>query len=125
MAMIAYNKKLTLSNQGKGLDFTMDDEHEVVELNSGIANFNTDEWSTWRTAFREALKLRATDDEVSKNRLEFWLTVGSGKFSQYSINGSADAVQYYQEVNGDFNKLKLSYDWPWLRSYYENKYQLG
>ena len=125
MAMIAYNKKLTLSNQGKGLDFTMDDEHEVVELNSGIANFNTDEWSTWRTAFREALKLRATDDEVSKNRLEFWLTVGSGKFSQYSINGSSDAVQYYQEVNGDFDKLKLSYDWPWLRAYYENKYQLG
>jgi hypothetical protein len=122
MAMIAYNKKLTLANKGKGLDFTMDDEHEVVELNSGIANFNTDEWSTWRTAFREALKLRATDDEVSKNRLEFWLTVGSGKFSQYSINGATDAVQYYEEVNGDFEKLKLSYDWPWLYAYFQAKY---
>ena len=122
MAMIAYNKKLTLANKGKGLDFTMDDEHEVVELNSGIANFNTDEWSTWRTAFREALKLRATDDEVSKNRLEFWLTVGSGKFSQYSINGATDAVQYYEQVNGDFEKLKLSYDWPWLYAYFQAKY---
>ena len=122
-AMIAYNKKLTLANTGKGLDFTMDDEHEVVELLSGTANFNTDEWSTWRTAFREALKLRANTDEVSKNRLEFWLTVGSGKFSQYSMDGAADAVQYYEEVNGDFDKLKLSYEWEWLRSYFNHKYK--
>jgi hypothetical protein len=122
-AMIAYNKRMTLANQGKGLDFTMDDEHEVLDILSGVANFNTDEWSTWRTAFREALKLRANTDEVSKNRLEFWLTVGSGKFSQYSIDGATDAVQYYEEVNGDFDKLKLSYDWPWLRAFYESKYK--
>jgi hypothetical protein len=122
-AMIAYNKKLTLANEGKGLDFTMDDEHEIVEILSGTANFNTDEYSTWRTAFREALKLRANTDDVSKNRLEFWLTVGSGKFSQYSIDGATDAVQYYEEVNGDFDKLKLSYEWKWLRAFYESKYK--
>jgi hypothetical protein len=122
-AMIAYNKKLTLANEGKGLDFTMDDEHEIVEILSGTANFNTDEYSTWRTSFREALKLRANTDDVSKNRLEFWLTVGSGKFSQYSIDGASDAVQYYEEVNGDFEKLKLSYEWKWLREFYSQKYK--
>ena len=123
MAMIAYNKKLTLANQGTGLDFTMDDEHEVVELNSGIANFNTDEWSTWRTAFREALKLRAENSEISKNRLEMWLTVGMGKFNEYSTEGSQHAVEYFEEVNGDFDKLKLSYDWPWLRAMFDRKYK--
>ena len=35
MAMIAYNKRLTLANQAKGLDFTLDDEHEVVPVLSG------------------------------------------------------------------------------------------
>ena len=124
MAMIAYNKKLTLANQGKGIDFTMDDEHEVLEINSGIANFNTDEWTTWRTAFREALKLYAENSEISNYRLEMWLTVGMGKFSQYSIEGAQHAVEYYKEVNGDFDKFKLSYDWPWLKTYYENKYNL-
>jgi hypothetical protein len=122
-AMIAYNKKLTLGNEGKGLDFTMDDEHEIVEIVSGIANFNTDKWSTWRTSFREALKLCANADEISKNRLEFWLTVGSGKFSDYSIEGSQHAVAYYKEVDGNFDKLKLSYDWAWLRQYYESLYK--
>jgi len=122
-AMIAYNKKLTLANEGKGLDFTMDDEHEIVEIISGTANFNTDEWSTWRTSFREALKLCANTDEVSKNRLEFWLTVGSGKFSDYSMEGAQHAVAYYKKVKGNFDKLKLSYDWAWLHQYYKSLYK--
>ena len=124
MAMIAYNKRLTLANQGKGLDFTLDDEHEVLAINSGIANFNTDEWSTWRTAFREALKLKADPSAAGKERLDVWLNVGNGAFSQYSIQGAQHAVEYYNEVNGDFEKLRLSYDWPWLRTYYETKYKL-
>jgi hypothetical protein len=122
-AMIAYNKKLTLANQGKGLDFTMDDEHEVVKINSGVAVFNTDAWSTWRTSFREALKLRADPTDISKERLEFWLTVGSGPFSQYSMDGAQHAVEYYQEVNGDLDKLRLSYEWDWLRQKFESLYK--
>jgi hypothetical protein len=124
MAMIAYNKRLTLANQGKGLDFTLDDEHEVISINSGIANFNTDEWSTWRTSFREALKLKADPSIASKERLDVWLNVGNGAFAQYSIQGAQHAVEYYYEVEGDFDKLRWSYDWPWLRTYYETKYKL-
>jgi len=123
MAMIAYNKKLTLTNHGTGLDFTLDDEHEVLELNSGIANFNTDAWSTWRTSFREALKLRAENSEISRNRLEMWLTVGMGKFNEYSTDGAQHAVEYFEEVNGEFDKLKLSYDWPWLQAKFNSKYK--
>jgi len=121
-AMIAYNKKITLANSGTGLDFTLDNEHEVVELNSGIAMYNTDEWSTWRTAFREVLKLRADDSQASKDRLEAWLNVGEGDYAQYSIQGAQHAVEYYESVNGELNKLRLSYDWPWLQEYFNTKY---
>jgi len=114
-AMIAYNKKLTLENNGRGLDFTLDDEHEVVPLVSGIANYNTDEFSTWRTAFREVLKLNADDSDESRERLDTWLNKAEGNFAQYSIAGAVDADEYYDEVNGDFDKLKLSYEWEWLR----------
>ena len=115
-AMIAYNKKLVLGNTGQGLDFTLDNEHEVVELNSGVANFNTDEFSTWRTAFREAIKLRADTSEISEQRLNIWLSVGSSAFAQYSLQGAQDAVEYYESVNGDQDKLRLSYEWDWLRT---------
>ena len=114
-ALIVYNKKLVLDNPGIGLDFTLDDLHEVVEVNSGIARFNTDEYSTWRTAFRECIKLKCNTDIDSINRLNTWLTVGDNEFGEYSIKGSRDAVDYYNEVNGDFDKLKLSYEWAWLQ----------
>ena len=119
-AMIAYNKKLTLVNSGTGLDFTLDDEHEVIELNSGIAQFNTDEWSTWRTAFRECIKLKKDNSPTSQHRLNIWLTIAEGEYAEMCIKGARDAVQYYEEVGGDIDKLKLSYDWPWLREKFNN-----
>ncbi len=118
-AMIAYNKKLTLANEGRGLDFTLDDEHEIVPLVSGTAHYNTDPFSTWRTAFREVLKLRADDSEESRVRLDAWLNKAEGEHSQYSIKGALDAEEYYEEVDGDFDKLKLSYEWNWLRKRFE------
>jgi len=125
-AMIAYNKKITLANSGRGLDFTLDDEHEVVEMNSGVAMYNTDEWSTWRTAFREALKLKATvvanpDDSVSVARLLAWSTRGDGQYGEYSVTGSLDAIEYYDEVDGELAKLRLSYEWDWLRKRFNKR----
>ena len=121
-AMIAYNKQITLSNMGKGLDFTLDSEHEVVEINSGVAKYNTDEFSAWRTSFREAIKLRLEDSTISRHRLKIWSTVGEGDFAQYSIQGAQHAVEYYESVNGELDKLRLSYDWPWLQEYFNTKY---
>ena len=113
MAMVANNKKLTLQTKGNGLDFTMESPHEIVEILSGEAVFNS-EWDVWRTAFRECIKLCHATDEQSKERLDIWTTVAEGKFAQNSIQGAKDAVDFYNEVNGDFDKLKLSYDWAWL-----------
>ena len=118
-AMIAYNKRLTLANVGRGLDFTLDDEHEVVELLSGTAMYNTDPFSTWRTAFREVLKLRAEDSDIARERLDAWMNKAEGDFAQYSIMGAVNADEFYDEVNGDFNELKKSYEWAWLRERFE------
>ena len=121
-AMIAYNKKITLANTGRGLDFTQDDVHEVVDIVSGVANFNTDEWTTWRTSFREAIKLCTFSDEISQERLKTWTTVANGNYAQYCLDGANDAVQYFDEVAGDFDLLKLSYDWAWLKLRFDSKY---
>jgi hypothetical protein len=124
-AIVANNKKLTLNTEVKGLDFTMDSEHEVVQINSGIGMYNTSIWDTWRTAFREVLKLKYytehNDDLEAKFRLSSWLNLGNGKFGEYSIMAASDACQYYDSVKGDLGKLRLSYDWDWLKSYFNNK----
>ena len=122
MAMIAYNKKLVLSNDAPGLDFTLDQAHEVVPILSGQANYADDEFMAWRSAFREVIKLKHSlkqqPDVETEYRLRAWLTKGEGTKGQWSMTGSKDAVDYYEEVNGDFDLLKLSYDWQWLNERY-------
>ena len=118
-AMIAYNRQLVLNNPGVGLDFTLDSPHEVVPILSGVAHYNTSAWSAWRTAFREVLKLRASLPDVENEyRLNKWLDVASDEADpQWSRLGAEDAVEYYDQVNGDFDALKKSYEWEWLASY--------
>jgi hypothetical protein len=115
-AVIAYNKKLVLENTAPGLDFTLDQAHEVVPIVSGTANYHTDAWTCWRTAFRECVKLRDNTDVESQYRLRQWLTKDT-TLEQWSRKGAEDAVEYYERVNGDFAELKKSYDWAWLASY--------
>ena len=116
-AMIAYNKQLVLENPGVGLDFTLDQAHEVVPLLSGTANYYTNNWMAWRTAFREVIKLRASLPDVeSEYRLNEWLTKDS-TIAQWSMKGAQDAVEFYDAVNGNPTELRKSYEWDWLASY--------
>ena len=116
-AMIAYNKRLVLANTGAGLDFTLDQPHEVVPIVSGTAMYHESDWMCWRTAFREVLKLKASLPDVeNEHRLNRWLTVDTTN-GQWSRKGAEDGVEYYDEVGGDFAALKKSYEWTWLATY--------
>ena len=117
--VIAYNKRLVLENNTPGIDFTLSQPHESVPILSGVAHYNQSPWMTWRTAFREVVKLRhfmTTAPTVeTEHRLNVWLTIADGDFANWSICGAEDAVAYYAEVDGDYERLKLSFDWQWLR----------
>ena len=39
------------------------------------------------------------------------------KNAEWSQWGAEDAVEYYNEVGGDFAALKKSYEWDWLATY--------
>jgi len=118
-AMIAYNRRLVLENTGQGLDFTLDQPHEVVPIVSGTAYYDGDAWTCWRTAFRECLKLRhSLPDVENEYRLEKWLEPNDeDDYVKWSHIGAQDAMRYYDEVKGDFAEIKKSYEWAWLASY--------
>ncbi len=117
-AMIAYNRKLVLENSGTGLDFTLDSAHEVVPVLSGTANYNETPWMTWRTAFREVLKLRASLPDVENEyRIRQWCQNTDSKNAIWSKHGADDALEYYDAVQGDLVELRKSYDWAWLATY--------
>jgi hypothetical protein len=123
MALLAYNKRLVLETNDWGLDFTLSRPHCVVPIFSGTAYFNADPFMTWRTAFREVLKLVHTDRTAptipNLYRLQTWLNTAQGPNAEYCLAGAKDAVAYYDEVGGDLPKLLLSFEWPWLRARFE------
>jgi hypothetical protein len=128
MGVIAYNKKLVLDTDSPGLDFTLSKAHAVVPRISAVAHYNTTPELTWRTAFREVLKL---SDDVEKTgsvesgyRMDTWLTVADGDYAEFSILGAKDAVDYYDKVNGDYTELMRSYEWAWLKEYYSSRYSV-
>jgi hypothetical protein len=128
MGVIAYNKQLVLDTDSPGLDFTLSKAHAVIPKVSAIAHYNTTPELTWRTAFREVLKL---SDDVAKTgsvestyRLDTWLTVADGDHAEFSLLGAADAVDYYNKVNGDYTELMRSFEWAWLREYYSSRYSV-
>ena len=128
MGVIAYNRQLVLATDDWGLDFTLSRAHAVIPRLSAIAHYNTTPELTWRTAFREVLKLK---DDINKTgsiesvyRLETWLNQAEGFHADWSTQGADDAVKYYESVNGDYTELMRSYEWDWLRKYYARKYSV-
>jgi len=122
--VIAYNKRLVLENNSPGIDFTLSQPHESVPILSGTAHFNQDPWMTWRTAFREVIKLKHFDATAptveNTHRLDVWCTCAEGKYAEYCLAGARDAVAYYDEVGGDYEQLKLSFEWQWLQERFKN-----
>jgi len=120
-----YNKKLVLETK-PGLDFTLSQKHTVIPVCASESRFNSDSWITWRSAFREVLKLRQETEQHNRievaHRLHIWKTVANGENAEWCIRGANDADRYYTEVNGDPEKLQLSFDWKWLKEYYDTIY---
>ena len=128
--IICYNKRLVLENDTPGIDFTLSQPHESVPILSGIAHYNQSEWMTWRTAFREVVKLKhfiATEPTLeTEQRLRVWCDANYLKhveFAEWSVRGAEDAVAYYDEVGGDLEKLQLSFDWAWLEQRFNSSKQ--
>jgi hypothetical protein len=121
-----YNRQLVLDTV-PGIDFTLSAAHEVVPICISVSRFNTDPWVTWRSAFREVLKLQLEVDQGAdveiQYRLNTWLTVAQGHNAEWCLAGGQDAVQYYKSVNGNYEKLQLSFDWQWLQDYHYSLYK--
>mgnify|MGYP006233563581 FL=1 len=122
-----YNKQLTLDTDA-GLDFTLSSNHDTIPIVASISRFNEDPWITWRSAFREVLKLKREVDlgdprpEI-KYRLKTWCSKAQGENAEWCLQGANDALKYYKTEKGSYNALLNSYDWPWLTTYFEERYK--
>ena len=126
MAPIAYNKRLMLENTG-GLDMTLSQEHTVVPIVLSETRL-TDPWETWRTSFRETVKLMyyaKTDPSIELHyRLDRWINAAVcwTKHNPWYQYGSKDAVDFFESVDGEWAWIMLTNEWDWLRQKFNTLY---
>jgi hypothetical protein len=100
----------------------------VIKL-SNYTNFNTDPFSTWRSAFRECVKLASQiidrQNSVETNdRLNIWCTVGKDKkYGEFAINGAVAGKEFAMANKNDTEVLKRINDYNWLREQYDRFYK--
>jgi hypothetical protein len=119
--------KLTLNMDSANPDMTtsISTFFKSMPQVSNISAFNSDPFSTWRSAFRECVKLSSrtikgqVDDETS-NRLEVWCTIGADRlYGEYAISGALAGRNYGRKNADDVSALFLINDYEWLRVQFE------
>ena len=88
---------------------------------SNITAFNVDAFNTWKSAFRECVKLSSKtidrqDDADTTYRLNVWCTKGIDRpFGKEAIEGAVQGKQYGLENKDNNEALKMINDFDWLR----------
>ena len=88
---------------------------------SNITAFNVDAFNTWKSAFRECVKLASKtidrqDDTDTNYRLNVWCTRGIDRpFGREAIEGAVQGKQYGLENKDNNEALKMINDFDWLR----------
>lgn len=93
----------------------------AVDKISNINKFNTDAFTTWRSAFRECAKLASKSisgqvDVETEERLDTWCTVASGDYSEFAISGALAGRNYGQENAGNKPALSRINNYSWLEA---------
>ena len=88
---------------------------------SNVTAFNTDPFSTWKSAFRECVKLssKIIDGQVSnetEERLDAWCVLNNSvPYGVFAYAGALAGKQYGQENAGNLPALTLINDYDWLK----------
>jgi hypothetical protein len=108
-----------------GLDFTtgLSSRFKSMPEVSCVTRFNTDAYSTWRSAFRECVKLSLKDDAESRERLEGWLQpVPDADFTHEARRGAEEGRAYAQANSNNLDALDLINNYDWLQQRYHNDF---
>ena len=122
-------RELTENMDTSKTDMTtsISDQFKLMPEISNITSFNTDPYSTWKSAFRECVKLssklidRQNNIETQK-RLHAWCTVGDDKlYGKHAIAGAIAGALYGKANKGNYAALKKINDFDWLKEQYDNR----
>ena len=110
-------KKLTLNMDTSSTDMTtnISPRFKAMEEISNITAFNTDAFSTWRSAFRECCKLAVNNNTESLERLDTWCTLNDAvPYGFYAYSGALAGRDYGEKNASNKEALSKINDFTWL-----------
>jgi len=109
-AIVLHNRRWLLENVDTGTDITMSMPVVSVPILSCINNYNETAWSAYRTAFREAYKLKSMMSVDDEYHLHLWLTSNAGTNGNWSQQGAIDAMAATDFDINDWDVLKREFE---------------
>lgn len=100
---------------------------KAMPVSSNYTIFNTDEFSTWRSAFRECVKLSSSaidNNQINIDRLLTWCTVAEGNYAKECIAGANLGRKYGEENKGNKDALAKINDFEWLQARWQEEKSL-
>jgi len=100
---------------------------KVIETTSNITKFNTDPFSTWRSSFRECVKLCYNihinpDDPTHLQRLYQWKNIGNGEYGEYSTAAAHQAEKFVTKTKNKLTTLININNRSWLEQQFDQQY---
>jgi hypothetical protein len=113
---------LTLNMDTRKPDMTtgISSRFKIMDEISNITEFNIDPLSTWRSSFRECVKLSSKIipgqlDSETEHRLQVWqFNTSSESFAEYSRGGASAGAWYGSTFKDDPVALSKINDFDWL-----------
>jgi hypothetical protein len=97
----------------------------AVPIVASSTNFNTDPFNTWKSSFRECVKLasKVIDDSAETiERLDVWCNVANGDYAEYAIKGAIAGRHYGEDYRGDKEALSKINDFDWLKRKFDDSF---
>lgn len=103
---------------------TVGSKLKIIDKISNITSFNTDEFSTWKGAFRECVKLsyniqQRPNDTDSINRLESWMAPSDAPFAKYAIDAAQEAKEWVLQNPNNLDMLRLINNRNWIETQFK------
>jgi hypothetical protein len=120
-------KNLTLEMNVDTPDMTtaISKKFKAISVVSNITAFDTDPFSTWKSAFRECVKLSSRiidrqQDEETQHRLDVWCNKST---DEYALDGARTGRDYGLENKNNLEAIKMINDFTWLEEQFNERYR--
>jgi len=115
-------KNLTLTMDTNTVDMTtsISTKFKAMDTISNITAFNTDPFSTWKSAFRESCKLAVINNDESLTRLDAWCSLNeNAEYGFYAYSGALAGRWYGEKNASNPEALSKINDFTWLQDQWQ------